>query len=65
MVAIKLVAIFDLQTLKKIQKELTEAIGGVSQWMAGLYDCFSYLGNLYVVTEYFENGSLLDIVLPF
>lgn len=54
--------ILEADLVSDVIKELQPQLNKEDKCLAKLYDVFSYKGNLFLVTEYFENGSLGDLV---
>lgn len=61
--AIRVVTVFDQEELEEMIGELRECCLQVGDHLGRVYDAFILSSNLYLVTEYFENGSLRDLVL--
>jgi len=61
-IAIKIITVFDSDIISDIINELTANYIGADHPYGRLYDAFSYKGNLFLVQEYFENGSIGDLV---
>ena len=61
-VIIKVMTIFEHEELDEIITELKGSCNKSSEYLAIVHDCFIFAGNLYLVMDYFENGSLMDLV---
>jgi len=61
-VAMKIITIFDADELEGVVSDI-KASGHKPAVLHGkVLDCFIYTNNLYLVLEFFENGSLADLV---
>ena len=63
-VIVKVMTIFDMEELEDIIAELMACCNKPSEYHGKVFDCFIFTSNLYLVLEYFENGSLMDLVGP-
>jgi serine/threonine protein kinase len=62
-VAVRIITVFEMDELEEIIGELKKITQKESEYFGKVYDCFIYSCNLYLVMEYFENGSLMDAVI--
>lgn len=69
-VAVKVIDIFDEKILKEVNKEICNEIKRINnekkesgENMAEIYDSFIYDGRLFIILEYFEHGSLADLLV--
>lgn len=53
-----------MEELEEVIGELKSITRNESDYFGKIFDCFIYSSNLYLVMEYFENGSLMDAVGP-
>jgi serine/threonine protein kinase len=60
---VRIITVFEMEELEEIIGELMKITQKVSDYFGKVYDCFIYSCNLYLVMEYFENGSLMDAVI--
>ena len=61
----KVITIFDEQELEGVVKDIMGSSSKANHHHGRVLDCFIYNNNLYLVLEYFENGSLMDLVSYF
>ena len=61
-VIIRVITVLEMDEIEDTLKEVRQAMNGLKDQHATVFDCFIYTGNLYIVLEYFENGSLMDLV---
>ncbi len=61
-VIIKVMTIFEIEELDEIINEMKDFCNKTNDYHGKVYDSFIFSGNLYLVLEYFENGSLMDLV---
>jgi serine/threonine protein kinase len=62
LVSVKVLTVFEMDDMKDIMNELMKKINKTGEFEAQLYDVFCYNGNMFLVLEYFENGSIKDLV---
>ena len=62
-VILRVVTVLEKEDLDEVISELNQRCKKQSKWFGKVEDCFIYQSNLYIVEEYFENGSLMDLVV--
>lgn len=59
---IRVMTVFELSEMEEMLPEVRGMVNIKHESYGQIYDAFIYSGNLYLVVEYFPNGSLADLV---
>lgn len=59
---IRVLTVFELEEMEEILPEVKGMVNIKNECYGQIFDAFIYSGNLYMVVEYFPNGSLADLV---
>lgn len=61
-VILRVITVLEKEDLDEVISEINQRSKKQSKWFGKVEDCFVYQSNLYIVEEFFENGSLMDLV---